>query len=116
MKAPKKISRPEKNKIKVEWADGFANVMTLEEFRNSCPCADCRNDRKGGKMKIDVMLTTFADGKFELEKLEKVGNYAICPIWKDGHDAGIFTWDYLREVFEEHSKKEQKIRRKDAHS
>ena len=36
-------------------------------------------------------------GKREVEvaALEPVGNYAVQPRFSDGHDTGIFTWDYL---------------------
>jgi len=30
-----------------------------------------------------------------LTDLEPVGNYAVKPIFSDGHDSGIFSWDYL---------------------
>jgi DUF971 family protein len=30
-----------------------------------------------------------------LEALEPVGNYAVQPRFSDGHDTGIFSWDYL---------------------
>ena len=31
----------------------------------------------------------------ELEALDPVGNYAVQPRFSDGHDTGIFSWDYL---------------------
>jgi DUF971 family protein len=34
----------------------------------------------------------------ELDRVEKVGNYAIQLFWKDGHSFGIYTWHYLREL------------------
>ena len=30
--------------------------------------------------------------------LERVGNYAVKPLFSDGHESGIFTWDYLYEL------------------
>ena len=30
--------------------------------------------------------------------IEPVGHYAIKPIFSDGHESGIFTWAYLREL------------------
>ena len=40
---------------------------------------------------------TLQTGKREvgLTALEPVGNYGVRPIFSDGHDSGIFTWDYL---------------------
>jgi DUF971 family protein len=31
----------------------------------------------------------------ELTALEPVGNYAVQPTFSDGHDTGIYSWDYL---------------------
>jgi DUF971 family protein len=31
----------------------------------------------------------------DLTALEPVGNYAVQPTFSDGHDTGIFSWDYL---------------------
>ena len=28
-------------------------------------------------------------------ELEPIGNYAVRPTFSDGHDSGIFSWDYL---------------------
>ena len=36
--------------------------------------------------------------------VEPVGHYAIRPIFSDGHDSGIFTWAYLRELGREHDR------------
>lgn len=33
-----------------------------------------------------------------ISRLEPVGNYAIRIVFDDGHDTGIFTWQYLREL------------------
>jgi DUF971 family protein len=34
----------------------------------------------------------------EMAELQRVGNYALQIIWQDGHRAGIYSWDYLREL------------------
>ena len=31
-----------------------------------------------------------------LKTILPVGSYAITPVWEDGHEAGIYRWDYLR--------------------
>jgi DUF971 family protein len=30
--------------------------------------------------------------------LEMVGNYALQPVWDDGHSTGIYTWEYLKRL------------------
>jgi DUF971 family protein len=37
-------------------------------------------------------------GTFEIVFMKPVGNYAVAIRWKNGHDSGIYTWDYFREV------------------
>jgi DUF971 family protein len=37
---------------------------------------------------------------YDLKTINKVGNYAINPVWEDGHDTGIYDWEYLREIAE----------------
>ena len=39
-----------------------------------------------------------APNAFELVRLGRVGGYALQPVWADGHDSGIFSYDYLRRV------------------
>ncbi len=34
----------------------------------------------------------------ELVSLEAVGNYALLPVWADGHRFGIYAWGYLRSL------------------
>ena len=40
----------------------------------------------------------YAANAFQLVKLGSVGGYAIQPIWADGHNTGIFSFEYLRRV------------------
>jgi len=35
---------------------------------------------------------------FQLLRLDRVGGYAIQPIWADGHTTGLFSFDYLKRV------------------
>ena len=30
--------------------------------------------------------------------MKPIGNYALAVMWKSGHDTGIYTWDYFREI------------------
>lgn len=39
--------------------------------------------------------------KVVISGVEPVGNYAIRLQFDDGHDSGLFTWDYLHELFQE---------------
>ncbi len=59
-------------------------------------------------------IKTFTPGMNELVSLKPVGNYAIQASWKDGHDSGIYTWEHLRRIFEQHNLSEQTLQEIDA--
>ena len=40
-----------------------------------------------------------------IARLEPVGHYAVRIVFDDGHDTGLFTWVYLRELGEKHEEK-----------
>ncbi len=102
--APKSISKPGALLIKCEWSDGFQSVITLEKLREECPCAHCTTNKEKSAKKFAIpLMKTFDNGMNELKALKPVGNYAIKPEWSDGHDDGIYDWEYLRKVFEKHA-------------
>ena len=41
----------------------------------------------------------------KIAALEPVGNYAVRILFDDGHDSGLFSWDYLHELGRDHAKK-----------
>ncbi len=41
--------------------------------------------------------------KVKIAGIEPVGNYAVRILFDDGHDTGLFSWDYLRELGHEHA-------------
>jgi DUF971 family protein len=86
--------------LAIKWADGTESFVTLEKLRRHCPCAGCKGetDIMGNVYKNpDRPLTPRA---FELRALTQVGTYAIQPVWGDGHNSGIFSFDYLKQVAE----------------
>jgi len=97
---PTNISRPKPGLLKATWDDGFEAVIKLENFRKECPCADCREKAESKPLMNKFIMPTIKSGQFDLKKLTPVGNYAINAEWVDGHEAGIYTWEYFRELFE----------------
>jgi DUF971 family protein len=86
--------------LAIKWEDGSESFIALEKLRRACPCAGCKGE-------MDVMgnlhkgperpLTSAA---FRLVRLERVGTYAVQPVWADGHTTGIYSFDYLRRAAE----------------
>jgi DUF971 family protein len=75
--------------LEISFSDGAGFRIPLELMRVYSPSADVQGHGPGQ----EVLQT----GKrlIELTALEPVGNYAVQPIFSDGHDTGIFSWDYL---------------------
>jgi DUF971 family protein len=75
--------------LEVGFDDGRAFRIPFELMRVYSPSAEVQGHGPGQ----EVLQT----GKREvgLSALEPVGNYAVQPTFSDGHDTGIFSWDYL---------------------
>ena len=75
--------------LEVGFDDGAHFRIPFELMRVYSPSAEVQGHGPGQ----EVLQT----GKraVELTGLEPVGNYAVQPTFSDGHDSGIFSWDYL---------------------
>ena len=87
--------------LAVKWDDGSESFIRLETLRRHCPCAGCRGevDIMGNLHKNpDPVLSPRA---FVLRRVAPVGGYALQPVWDDGHDTGLYTFDYVRRIADE---------------
>ena len=78
--------------MEVDWADGHTSRYTFEQLRVDCPCADCK-----GHSPDQAKVITGKEG-IGITNIEPVGNYAVKLDFEDGHNTGIFSWDYLRRI------------------
>jgi DUF971 family protein len=86
--------------VAIKWEDGSESFIALEKLRCACPCAGCRGE-------VDIMgqlhkgpEQALGPAAFQLRALNRIGTYAIQPIWADGHATGLYSFDYLRQVAE----------------
>jgi DUF971 family protein len=82
--------------LRITWDDGHVSVLPIKLLRDECPCAGCKGEVLFGKVYKPAPLSVFQEGMYELVSLTAVGQYAIQAVWKDGHDTGIYSWEYLR--------------------
>jgi DUF971 family protein len=75
--------------LEVGFDDGSTFRIPFELMRIYSPSAEVQGHGPGQEV-----LQTGKRG-VELTGLEPVGNYAVQPRFSDGHDSGIFSWDYL---------------------
>lgn len=88
-----------KKALSVTWDDGNMSLYTFSLLRAGCPCAECRggHDKMSDTPDPSVFLKDLPDSPaIQLSTIVQVGSYGITPVWKDGHDAGIYRWEYLR--------------------
>ncbi len=85
--------------LDVTFDDGAAFSLPAEYLRVESPSAEVQGHGASQKKTIP--------GKRDvtIERLEPVGNYAVRLLFGDGHDSGLFTWDYLYELGETHDEK-----------
>jgi DUF971 family protein len=76
--------------FEIDFADGHTSIVPNRRLRGYCPCAGCQGH--GGE------LSYVEGGSDVIEKIEEVGNYALGFTWGDGHNTGIYRWDYLRRL------------------
>jgi len=75
--------------LEVAFSDGASFRIPFELMRVYSPSAEVQGHGPGQ----EVLQTGKRD--VELVALEPVGNYAVQPTFSDGHDTGIYSWDYL---------------------
>jgi DUF971 family protein len=88
--------------MEIDWSDGHQSRYSFQYLRDNCPCAMCDDEREKSGSVIGQPKKA-APGALPLykdparpQKVEPVGKYAISFVWNDGHQSGIYTWDFLR--------------------
>lgn len=78
--------------LEVSYTDGKTFRIPFELLRVYSPSAEVQGHGPGQ----EVLQT----GKREvgINTIEPVGNYAIKPFFSDGHESGLFTWEYLYQL------------------
>jgi DUF971 family protein len=89
----------EKAALTVVFESGETSRLTAEYLRVESPSAEVQGHGTDQKQIVA--------GKrgVKIEALEPVGNYAVRIRFDDGHDTGLFSWDYLYELGREHAVK-----------
>lgn len=95
---PKQIKIENKNSIKIIFQNERVINISLKYLRDECPCAACKGET--------ILLRTYKPAKppvahpemYNIKNITTVGGYAIQIEWKDGHNTGIYSWDYLLQL------------------
>lgn len=96
---PESIKQISPELLQINWSDEHISEYELKYLRLQCPCATCNGEtilwkHYGPTKQIMIPLIE----QITLTGIQVVGNYAIQLSWKDGHNTGIYTWEYLRKL------------------
>ena len=81
----------------VRWSDGTRSRYDLNGLRRSCPCALCREAREQSD-ELRLLSGEAISATAEAQRVDFVGRYGLRILWGDGHDQGIYTFDFLRQL------------------
>lgn len=87
--------------LTIDWSDGHVSRFSNEYLRDECPCASCTGahgtpPEKTSYSNPQASPFQLFQPKLKMLDVEEVGSYAIRVRWSDGHNAGIYSFDYLR--------------------
>jgi DUF971 family protein len=90
--------------VGIDWKDGHRSAWSFPWLRLACPCATCHEEREktgralGAAVVKPATLLPMYEAPPRPVEVTPVGKYAIRFKWSDGHEAGLYSWDYLRNV------------------
>lgn len=92
--------------LTIDWSDGARILLSIAVLRRHSPSADQRELRaEMARNPLTVLPSSSqSSGPLRAEAVEPVGHYALRIRFSDGHDTGIYTWKYLRELGAQHGK------------
>ena len=97
---PEHIAISRSRGVRIDWRDGHRSDYALAWLRDHCPCAGCTGAHGTPPQRMDLAASPFQmyTPALKMEAVEPVGNYALRIDWNDGHNAGIYSYDYLRRI------------------
>lgn len=100
-----RVHKTEGTGMEIDWKDGHHSAWDFAFLRHSCPCAVCNEERKATGRVAGERPPAKDTGPFTLYQapprplsVTPVGRYALRFGWNDGHESGIYSWDYLRRL------------------
>lgn len=96
---PEHIAVSKSKGLRIGWKDSHPSHYPLKYLRDHCPCAACTHAHPtGAGAPQSPPLFPLYKPVLKIEAVEPVGNYAIRIRWNDGHNTGIYSFEYLRRI------------------
>ena len=99
-----RVMKSEGTGVAIDWKDGHRSTWNFAWLRLACPCATCNEEREKTGRKVGVAKAKAAGPLVMYEapprplEVTPVGKYAVKFKWNDGHESGIYSWEYLRRM------------------
>jgi DUF971 family protein len=90
---------PGKETLTVSFEGGERFALAAEYLRVESPSAEVKGHGPNQRQTVP------GKRRVKIAGLEPVGNYAVRILFDDGHDSGLYTWDYLHELGRTHREK-----------
>lgn len=94
---PVEIVEESDQRLFIKWSDTSENVFDAAYLRKACPCAGCINEWTGEK----ILKPEQVSEDLSFLKMSLVGRYALNFQFSDGHETGIYSFQYLKDLPEE---------------
>ena len=86
------LLNPARNQLTLEYPGGVQFQLSAEYLRVSSPSAEVRGHGN------QTPVLQYGKRLVSIEKIAKSGNYALQLTFSDGHDSGIYSWEYLHHL------------------
>ena len=107
MQSPRSIKRIDSGGLEITWHDGVVDYISSAALRQHCPSAvskaqrgDTSHDKPLQIQKrsgLRVVQHSLQE-QLNITRITGVGNYAIKILWEDGHNSGIYSFDFLKKL------------------
>ncbi len=84
------------NILEVSFNDGSCYQLPCEYLRVFTPSAEAMGHGPGQE------ILQIGKKDITIKEIKPVGNYAISPLFSDGHNSGVYSWDYLYKLGSEY--------------
>ena len=86
--------------VAIRWDDTSESLIPFQKLRDACPCANCSGETDLFGRKVGGVISLIPAQSYDLSSYRMVGHYAVQFIWGDNHDAGIYSYELLKELGE----------------
>lgn len=96
-----RIEAYDATRMRIEWNDGEKFAVPFRELRFYCPCARCVDEHTGRR----TLERNDVEESIRPKQAQVVGRYALAIHFDDGHQTGIYPFDYLHDLCGAHGKR-----------